>query len=348
MELHVGVDLHSDNALYGIKDAEGKPIFKARIPNDLVKVLAALNPYKPNIKTVVVESTYNWYWLVDGLADHGYPMKLANPAGIQQYNGLKYGDDESDAFFLAELSRLGILKEGYICPREDRAVRDLLRRRMFFVQQRTMFLLSFQSQMHRENGKRMSGNAVKQLKEENVKDLFDQEETILAGKANIATIHFLNKQIHAMETAVLKKTKNLAGYEKLMGIPGIGKILAMTILVETGDIRRFPHPGNYASYCRCVDSTRLSNGKGKGTGNRKNGNKYLSWAFVEAANFSRRYSEEAKRYYQRKAAKTHPIVATKSLAGKLAKACYFILRDNVEFDAEKLFGGKSKCGGEPA
>ena len=114
--------------------------------------------------------------------------------------------------------------------------------------------------------------------------------------------------------------------------------MGLTITLETGDIGRFAGAGKYTSYSRCVKSKRISNSKKKGEGNRKNGNKYLEWAYVEAANFARRFCPEAKRYYQRKMAKTNQIVATKALASKISKACYFIMRDQEVFKKEKLFG----------
>ncbi|MFH1476990.1 MAG: transposase [Verrucomicrobiota bacterium] len=118
----------------------------------------------------------------------------------------------------------------------------------------------------------------------------------------------------------------------------MGKILALTIMLETGPIGRFADVGKYTSYCRCVRSRCWSNGKANGTHNRKNGNRYLSRAYVETANFSRRYCPEAKGWYQRKAARTNAVVATKALSSKLAKACYFIMRDQVDFDVKKIFG----------
>jgi transposase len=119
--LHCGVDLHGNNAYYGIVDESGRRVFEKRLPNRLEEVLAALKPYRRRLVEVVVESTYNWYWLVDGLSDHGYKTVLANPGGFSQYRGLKFTDDRSDSFFLAELSRLGIVPEGHICSREGRS-----------------------------------------------------------------------------------------------------------------------------------------------------------------------------------------------------------------------------------
>ena len=121
---------------------------------------------------------------------------------------------------------------------------------------------------------------------------------------------------------------------------GIGEILALTIMLEAGEIRRFASVGNFASYCRCVGSQKISNGKKKGKGNTKNGNKYLAWAFIEAAHFAIRYNPKIKSFYERKKAKTKIVVALKAVAHKLCRACYHIMRDQVAFDVTKAFGPK--------
>ncbi len=108
-------------------------------------------------------------------------------------------------------------------------------------------------------------------------------------------------------------------------------------MLETGDIGRFSAVGHFASYCRCVGSQKISNGKRKGSGNKKNGNKYLAWAFVEAAKV--RFNPQIRRFYQRKKAKTNGIVAIKAVAHKLARACYYTMQDEVLFDVAKAFAG---------
>jgi transposase len=123
----------------------------------------------------------------------------------------------------------------------------------------------------------------------------------------------------------------------LKTVPGIGPILASIILLEVGSIERFASAGNFASYARCVDSQHMSNGQKKGEGNIRNSNKYLSWAFIEAANFALRFCAEAKRFYQRKKARTNPILARKALAHKLARACFHILKERKPFDMTRCF-----------
>jgi transposase len=149
MQAYVGIDLHSSNNFIGIIDEHDNRLYSKRHDNQLDVVLKVLKPFEQELQGIVVESTYNWYWLVDGLQENGYPVHLANPAAIKQYDGLKYTDDQSDSFWLAHLLRLNILPEGYIYPKEQRPVRDLLRRRLRFVRHRTSTLLSLQSMIAR-------------------------------------------------------------------------------------------------------------------------------------------------------------------------------------------------------
>jgi transposase len=337
MRLYAGIDLHSSNNYIGVIDGQDRRLYQKRLPNDLDTILSALAPFKKDLAGVVVESTYNWYWLVDGLQEHGYKVHLANPAAIKQYEGLKHTDDKWDAFWLAHMRRLNILPEGYIYPKNHRPVRDLLRRRLLFVRHRTAHLLSLQSMITRNLGTQMSGNAIKKLDGADVKELFDSPHLVFAGENNIAVISFLTDIIKRIEKQVMSDVKLRKEFKLLMTIPGIGKILALTIMLEAGDISRFPKVGNYSSYCRCVRSERLSNGKKKGENNTKNGNRYLSWAYVEAANFAIRFCPEAQRFYQRKKAKTNGVVAIKALANKIARASYYVMRDQVAYDVSKLF-----------
>jgi len=337
MKAYAGIDLHSSNNYIGIIDQKDHRLFGKRLPNDLVRIEQVLDPFKKELKAVVVESTYNWYWLVDGLKERGYPMCLANPAAIKQYEGIKHTDDRWDSFWLAKMKRLNILPEGYIYPKEERPVRDLLRRRLLFVHQKTAHMLSLQSTIARNLGVNMSCNTIRKLRPEDAYDLFEDSNLALMAKNNIEAFLHLQKTTREIERAVISQVKIREEFELLQTITGIGNILSLTIMLEVGDIGRFAKVGNYSSYCRCVSSARISNGKKKGENNRKNGNKYLSWAYVEAANFAKRYSKRAQQYYQRKMAKTNKIVATKALSNKMCRASYFVMRDQIPYDEERVF-----------
>ena len=172
---------------------------------------------------------------------------------------------------------------------------------------------------------------------EEVDRLLPDIDLALAVKSNLAVMRTLGGVMALLEKRVKGRIKLRPEFKPLLTVSGIGEILGLTIVLESGEMARFAKVGNYASYCRCVGSEHPSNGKRKGRGNRKNGNKYLAWAFVEAANFAVRYNPQIKRYYQRKCARTHRIVAIKTVAHKLARACYYILRDQVPFDVNKAF-----------
>ena len=337
--LYAGSDLHGNNNLIGIVDGEGKRIFKKRLPNEPQLILEVLKAYKEDMVGIVVESTYNWYWLVDALMDEGYKVHLANPSAIEQYSGLKHADDKHDAFWLAEMLRLGILPEGYIYPKEERPVRDLLRKRGHLVRLRTSLMISLQNILSRNLGRNMNVNDVKALKEDRISPLLEQNEDLaLAGRVSKEAMDHLTHQISKIEWVVQKKIQLKPGYQYLPSVFGVGKILSLTIMLETGPISRFPTVGDYVSYCRKVPSQWMSNGKWKGSGNRKNGNKYLAWAYSEASEFARRFYPEARAYYQRKMHKTNAPVAHSALAHKLARAAYYVMRDHVPFEPEKLFG----------
>ena len=338
MSLYAGIDLHSNNNFIGICDENDTRLYGRRHENRLSDILKILEPFKNRLQGIVVESTYNWYWLVDGLMENGYCVHLANPCAIQTYSGLKYTDDKWDSFWLAHLLRLGLLPEGYIYDKKSRPIRDLMRRRILFVKQRTTQLLSLQSMITRNIGKRFPGSSIARFTEKFVEKIFESQDLIFTAKAQVATIRFLEERIKAIETEILAKVSLQKEFQMLLTIPGVGDILGLTIMLEVGDIGRFSQVGDYSSYCRCVESKRISNGKKKGKNNSKNGNRYLAWAYVEAANFSRRYCQQAQRFFQRKSAKTNPILATKALSNKLARASYYMMRDHVPYDVAKLFG----------
>ena len=182
-------------------------------------------------------------------------------------------------------------------------------------------------------------NEVKRLGEDRITPLLGgSEDLALAGRVSKETIDYLTYQIHEIEEVVVKRIQVKEEYRYLLTLYGIGKILSLTIMLETGPIGRFETVGDYVSYCRKVPSEWTSNGKKKGGGNKKNGNRYLSWASSEASDFARRFYPEARAYYNRKRQKSNSAVAHSALANKLARAAYYVMRDQVAFEPKKLFG----------
>lgn len=338
MSLYSAIDLHSNNNVLAIIDEADHLVRLKRLPNELTAVLSELAPYRDQLVGVAVESTFNWYWLIDGLLDHGYPAQLVHAAEVPQYSGLKHGNDDTDACHLAKLMRLGILPLGHIYPREQRPLRDLLRRRSQLVRTAVSMMLSMLSTWSRYTGQCLHMKPFLALKPEQIAQALPDPSARLGLKVQLDIWHSLQEQIEAIESWVGKQIKASPALEAVRSVPGIGKILGFTIVLETGAIERFESVGDYASYCRMVNADRFSNGKKKGEGNRKSGNRYLAWSYIEAANFAIRFSPEIRRWYDRKRSKRHRMIAIKAVAHKIARACYHLLHDGTHFDVKRAFG----------
>ena len=247
-------------------------------------------------------------------------------------------DDYCDARWLAHLLRLGVLPAGSIYPKAERAVREVLRKRSHLVRQQTANVRGLHNILVRNTGVRLSAKRIHALTLEEVERLLPEPDPVLAVISSLAVLPCLGPQIKTLEKAVRKRLKPTPAYEQLLTVNGIGTILAPTIVLETGAIGRFATVGTYASYCRCVRSTKISNGKRKGQGNVQNGNPYFEWAYIEAAQFAIRFSPQVQRFYQRQQSKSHLMIARKVVAHKLARAGYCIMRDLVPFEVHKAFG----------
>src|SRR5881296_3731478 len=215
-----GMDLHSNNVMIGIMDMDGKRLAHRKVDCDLKEVVKFLAPYKSRLEKAAVESTFNWYWLVDGLLALDYPVVLANPARIEQDSGLKHADDTNAAFFLAELLRLNILPTGHIYDPDLRPVRDLLRRRTMLVHQRTALMLSFKSLYARTTGLEMTLGSLKDLEVKEAQKLYEHPANQLIAGMQIQHIDYLSQSIEKIEKAVLACAQELPFYSKLTSLPG--------------------------------------------------------------------------------------------------------------------------------
>lgn len=238
-----GIDLHSNNSVVVVTDETDKALLSRRCPNDLSEILALLASYRNERAGVVVESTYNWYWLVDGLMAAGYDVRLANTVAMKRYDGLKHSDDETVAAHLAHLLRLGILPTGYIHPSAERALHDLARKRVQLVRSRTQHVLAVENILARSTGARLSAAAIKRLAAEEIDTLELVPDVALAVQANLAVIATLNLEIGKPKARLLESVALRPDYARLLSISGIGKVLATAIMLKTGDINRFAQVG---------------------------------------------------------------------------------------------------------
>jgi len=335
--LYGGADLHGNNVFLSVCDETGATVLKRRVKADLEAVNAVLDPYWARMEALAVEATYNWYWFVDGLRAQQRNVHLANPAKMEQYEGLKDTDDEDDARWLAEQERLGILPQSYIYPEATRPIRDALRRRMLIVRQRTQTLLSLESLFARYGLPCPALRELKGWQSQQVKELGLHEFVNLQIRSLLELVRRQDGLIESIEKAVLKALRPTDEWKRAQQVPGIGPILGLVVTLESGDFKRFADAGNFASYCRAVRSERRSNRKKKGRNNAKNGNPYLAWAFTEAAVFAVRYYPRIAAWYERKKRRRNKPVAVKALACKLAKALWHVMQGK-EYQEQMLFG----------
>lgn len=309
--------------------------------NDSFSIVAHLREF-PDVSAVAIESTYNYYWLADVLLEAGYDVELVHTSAVSSYGGIKYTDDVHDALTLCELWSIGRLPTGFVCPKDIRSVRDLLRRRGLFVKVRRSLMLSVQGLFARMTGKKYSFSKIDKIDYEGkLEKILDDPMSARTAEVEIEAVNMLQQQIKRIEKSVEHNLDDSIRdtVEILMRIPGIGIILGMTIALETGPIGRFRRCANYVSYCCNAPSERISNNKKKGSNNRKNGNKHLGWAWYEAGAHAILYSDPIRKYYNRKLRRSKSsVLAMRATGAKLCKAAYYMMKNNSDFLVEKAFG----------
>ena len=335
--LYGGIDLHSSNCYCGVIDDADRWVVHKRLPNNIKNIKNFFGKYKDLLAGIALESTYNGYWLMDGLMEAGYKVKLGNPSKMGDYDGLKNPNDKTDTMWLAKMLRLGILPESYIYPKKDRPARDLLRKRTLFIKARTSILNSMNHQFQTWLCARIGKRALLELTEEALYKLFDEESLCLSLKSGIGIIKSIDLEVKAIEQELYSRLKETEVVRRLKVLPGIHKLLAMTIALEVGSLDRFKSVKNYMSYCRLVEAKKTSNNKKKGSGNRKCGNGILRWAYAEAAVHALKYNR-INSYYKRLKRKKGTPKALAIIASKIARVSYNVMTDkNFRYQEEILF-----------
>ena len=338
---YVGIDLHTRTSQMCIIDAEGKKVAEENLPNDLSLILDFLAPYGPHLP-IAIESTINWYWLVDGLQDAGYEVHLAHTLGLYMITGAKIKTDRRDAFKLAKYLRLEELPEAYIYSREKRPLRDFLRRRIGLVEARAGCYTSLRVQLMRYNLNTMNLHELKQLEPVDLEVLPVPGELKDYGMMLLERIDLLSGHIAYMDEYLQAVTVEDPTFQHLLTLPGVRYTLGLTIYYEVDTIDRFDTARHFASYCRLVPGMAQSadtTHRGRGS---KQGNHFLKWAFTQAANIAVRYYPTCRkfrdRHANRRAGTAATMVANCILAHKLATATYHMLNEGTSFEMKKLFG----------
>jgi len=340
-QFNCGIDLHAHQMYVCLMDREGKKLVHTNVlDNDFAFFLKLIQPYRHDL-TVCCECMFGWYWLADACQAAGLTFVLAHALYLKAIHGGKNKNDRIDSEKLAHLLRSNLIPPAYVYPAEKRPLRALLRQRLFFVWRRSELLARIRSQQLAHN--RIPPKQTRRNRDPWEQQLLAAEDhplRQLALKNELAMVRHFDHQIAQLEVELQRQAKKSAGrdYALVQTTPGIGAILGLTILLEIGEIARFPTVKDFLSYSRLVKGTVASAGKIKGLRGAKLGNPYLRWAFGEAAVIAKRDHALIGPLAQRLEAKMggNKFKANTVIAVKLARAVFFMLRNKTVFDAERL------------
>jgi transposase len=333
---YCGIDLHSKSMVLCILDRDGKIMLRKRVANKLDDFMDAIKPYKTSIK-LGVESTFNWYWLIDLCREKKLEILLGHAVAMKHIYGGKNKNDNIDSKKIADLLRSNLLPEAYAYPKEKRAVRDLLRRRCKYLSMRSGLYAHGKTLFYQEGCIDISPTALKsKRKRDSLSDILDDEMSQLSYQSDITIVKELSDVINKIEGEILKRAQHELPkeYYILTSFPGIGKIIALTMIYEMDTIDRFKRRQDFTSYCRLARPDRESNGKRTGNGNSKIGNPFLKCVFMEILNNATRLSPEIKEYYDTLKKAFKPLKARAIMANKACTIVYYMLKKQKPFDVE--------------
>jgi transposase len=337
---YCGVDLHARTLSLHVLDAQGKAVLARTIPASPEAFLQAVAPFRDGL-AVACECMFAWYWLADLCTDEGIPFVLGHALYRKAIHGGKAKNDPIDAHKIAVLFRGGMLPQAYVYPRGMRETRDLLRRRTFLVRKRAEALVHLQNTNSQYNrpplAKKLS--YAKNRADLDLPARFADPSVRKNVELDLALLDTYDEHIRAVELYLTRTAKvdDPQAYQRLLSVPGVGKVLALVLLYEIHDARRFPEVGQFLSYARLVRCGHESAGKKQGTGGNKIGNAHLKWAFSEATCLFLRENEQAKGWLARREKKHGKARALGALAARLGRAVYHLLRKQQAFDVQRFF-----------
>lgn len=313
--LYSGIDLHKRTMVISTVDEAGRVIAEDSLPTSRLAV-ARYFQWLPEPSVATVEATSSWYWLRDLLKQEQVPLTLAHAKFVKAIAYAKVKTDAVDALTLAQLLRADLIPKAHMVSPELRPLRDLLRARLHIVEKRTS-----------------AKNSIQRLLEKfNVPEPDElPDEATLQASLYTEQVELLTHQIHRIETQLQPQLIPDPDIQRLLWIPGIGKLVAFTLFLEIDGIERFDSVKNFFSYCRVVPGANNSAGKRR-HGRRKDGNRHLKLALSHAAIRAVQYFPEIKRFYQRKARQKNPAIARTLVQKELARAVYVVLKEQVDFN----------------
>ena len=337
-QFYAGVDLHARSLFVHVLNAKGKTVFERDLPADPDAFLDAVGPFRKNL-VVGCECMFAWYWLADLCEAKRIPFVLGHALAMKHIHQGKSKSDKIDAGKLAAMLRGGMFPLAYVYPRAKRQTRDLLRRRSFFVRQRSQLIAHIVNTNSQFNlppfAKKLSyaGN-----RSDAIAQRFPDPSTKLMIATDLAMIDAYDEQIAEVERHLLKSAKvdDPVTFGFLRTVPGIGPILGLILLYEIDRIGRFPEAGNFLSYSRFVRCAHESAGTVKGFGGKKIGNAHLKWAFSEAACLMLRTCAPVKAWLARQEKKRGKRKALSVLEAKIGRTVYHLWRQQRAFDLQRF------------
>ena len=334
---YCGIDLHARTMFVCIVSQAGEVLLHEDLPCRPERFLQAIAPYRDDL-VVAVECIFTWYWLADLCARENIPFVLGHALYMKAIHGGKAKNDKIDALKIASLLRGGMIPMAYVYPREMRATRDLLRRRLYLVRKRGQLLAHVQNTHHQYNRPEPSRKIIHRANREGLAESFEEPAVRKSVAIDLELADHLDRLIRNLELELVRSAKvhDAQTFHRLRSLPGVGKILAMTLLYEIHDVARFPTVQHFASYARLVKCSRSSSGKHLGSGGAKIGNVHLKWAFSEAATLFLRANPKAQTLLQKLRRKHGRAKALSILAHKIGRATYFMLHKSTVFDMQKF------------
>lgn len=331
---YCGIDLHARILYVCVLDQQGTPVVHCQIDATSIDLIDTLAPYMKQDLVVGVECMHCWYWVSDLCRDFNISFVLGHALYMRAIHGGKAKNDKIDSLKIAKLLKGGMFPVAYDYPPEMRATRDLLRRREHLMRKRAELLAHIKNTNSQYNLPAIELNLRYVQNRTKIKNRFDDPSVQRSIDMDLSLIDFYDHELSSVEWFIEKQAKqhNYQDYVTLRSVPGIGMILALTILYEIGNIRRFERVQQFASYARLVKCKAESAGKTYGTSGAKIGNAHLKWAFSEAAVAYLRNNPKGQAYLKKLQTRMSKAKALSALAHKLGRAVFFMLKRGQMFD----------------
>jgi transposase len=340
-QFYCGIDLHAKKMYLCVLDSLGNIVLHRNMNANAEALVQAIAPFDGTDLVIAVECIFSWYWVADFCAQRNIPFVLGHALYMKAIHGSKTKNDKIDSRKIAMLLRAGMLPQAYVYPARMRATRDLLRRREYFMHKQAEILEHIQNTNTQYNLDPFPKRIRYPSNRTDIAAGFPDPMVSKSIEVDVLLLDAYHGILRELEAKILCQARHHDpdSLAVLHSVPGIGKILSLTILYEVQDIKRFPSGGDFISYARLVKCAHESAGKRTGGKNNKIGNAHLKWAFSEAAVLFLRGNEPAKRLHQKLVGKYGKAKALSIIAQKLGRVVYYMLKRKMPFDPVKFFQG---------